>query len=161
MVTGQSAFELHAVAAALAQVSHWHCLPAALRHGGFAADKVRVFVPVVLVRSIFSVAMMPPTSGGQSRLVAPHSTFGETPLMSHALPFRCPAEHVPPRAPSLALPSPRQRGHGSERTGPLKTFEIKTALVAEAPDSTFAVPVIVPLIWLPIQVDTPPAASGR
>ena len=27
-------------------------------------------------------------------------TFGETPLVSHALPLRIPDEHVPPRAPS-------------------------------------------------------------
>jgi len=78
MVAGQSAFVLHGVAAALARVSHWHTLPAAARHGGLADDSVRAFVPVVLLRSIFSVAMTPPASGGQSRLVAPHSTFGET-----------------------------------------------------------------------------------
>src|ERR1051326_912387 len=44
---------------------------------------------------------------------------------------------------------------------PLYTRESSVALVADAPLSMFAVPVMVPLIWLPTQVDTPPAASGK
>src|SRR5215510_1716169 len=71
----QSAFELHGVAAALSQVSHWHLLvvqPPDV-HVGFDADRVRVLVPVVLSRLIGRVAISAPPSGGQSRLVEPNA----------------------------------------------------------------------------------------
>src|SRR6185369_7480357 len=121
--TGQSALVEHACAPELLQVSHWHrhgapphevaVLKPVARHCGFAALSVRVFVPVVLVRSIARFAMLPPASGGQSRLVEPHSAFGDVPLMSHASPTRSPALQVPLRTPSFVPPSPTQRGHGS------------------------------------------------
>ena len=84
-----------------------------------AAESVRVFVPVVFDRSIGSVAINEPPGGGQSRLVEPQTVFGDVPFTSHALVLRGPEEHVPPRAPSLVLPSPTQRGHGSASVGPL------------------------------------------
>src|SRR6185369_13791257 len=121
--SGQSALLAHACAPELLQVSHWHrhgapphdvaVLKPVARHCGFAVLSARVFVPVVFVRSIARFAMLPPASGGQSRLVDPHSAFGDVPLMSHALPTRSPALHVPPRTPSFVPPSPTQRGHGS------------------------------------------------
>jgi hypothetical protein len=45
----------------------------------------------------------------------------------------------------LAVPSPTQRGHGSARVGPLKTRDVRVALVADDPVSMLAVPLIVPL----------------
>jgi len=161
--SGQSALVAQDCALPLLQVSHWHrfVVKPVARQGGFDVLSVRVLVPVVFVRSIPRFAMLPPASGGQSRLVEPHSAFGDVPLMSHARVARSPAVQVPPRTPSFAPPSPTHRGHGSPSVGPEKTLDRKVAVVAAVPLSTFAVPLIVPLIWLPTQVATPPAASGR
>ncbi len=52
------------------------------RQFGFAALSVRVTVPVVFVRSIGKVAITPPASGGQSRLVEPKAALGDEPVMS-------------------------------------------------------------------------------
>ncbi len=85
---GQSAFELHGFAARLLQVSHMHLFdvnPTA-RQFGLAAVSDFVRVPVELVRSIGNVAIRPPESGGQSRLVLLQNRFGDVPLMSHVCP---------------------------------------------------------------------------
>jgi hypothetical protein len=82
--TGQSAFALHAFAVELLHVSHMHLFvvnPTA-RQFGLAAESVFVRVPVEFVRSMFSVAMMPPVSGGQSRLVLFQKRFGDVPFTS-------------------------------------------------------------------------------
>ncbi len=131
------------------------------RQFGLAALSVRVTVPVVFERLIGKVAITPPASGGQSRLVEPKATLGEEPVMSQILPVRCPPEHVPPRMPSFGVASPSHCGHGSLSVGPEKTCDERFAVVAADPVSTLAVPVMVPTIRLPTQVDTPPAASGR
>ncbi len=118
---GQSAFVAHGVEAASSQVSHWQRLvvhPPAVQ-SGLDVVKVRTLVPVVLLRLIGSVAINAPESGGQSRLVEPNETFGDEPLMSQTLPLRWPPEQVPPRTPSLVVPSPMQFGHGLESVMPL------------------------------------------
>ena len=81
---GQSAFTAHGFAAPLLQVSHAHFsdVNPTARQFGLAAESVLVRVPVVLVRSIANVAMMPPASGGQSRLVFDQNRFGDVPLTS-------------------------------------------------------------------------------
>ena len=117
---GQSAFALHGFAAELLQVSHMHfsVVNPTARQFGLAAESVLVLVPVVLVRSIGKVAMMPPVSGGQSRLVRPQNGFGDVPLTSHVCPTFWPLSHEPPRVLSFAAPSPTHFGHGPALVGP-------------------------------------------
>src|SRR4029079_16644071 len=67
---------------------------------------------------------------------------------------------VQPRTLSFDVVSPTHFGHGPELVGPEYTREIRAAVVAAEPCSTWAVPVITPLIWFDTQVETPPAANG-
>ena len=158
----QSALVLHGVAAKLSHVSQRHLndVKFGVRQFGFAADTVRVWVPVELLRLIGSDATCAPPVGGQSRLVLPQNRFGELPLMSHVWPMFGPTSHVPPRRPSFGVASPMHFGHGFG-FGPVATREMSCTLDAALPVSMLAVPVIAPVIWLPTQVATPPAASGR
>ncbi len=160
---GQSALEAHGSAACVAQVSHRHCSvvnPGAVQNG-LPAVMPRETEPVVLLRLIGRLAITPPESGGQSRLVAPKKTFADAPLMSQAWPFRCPPEHVPPRLPSFDVGSPVHLGQGSSAVGPEKTCEMSWIVAAPEPASTFTVPLTGPTTRLPTHVETPPAASGR
>jgi hypothetical protein len=85
---GQSAFEPHGLAATLLHVSQKHLRPVnpTARQFGLAVERVRVRVPVELVRSIGKVASTPPEAGGQSRLVLAQTRFGDVPLMSQVWP---------------------------------------------------------------------------
>ena len=118
---GQSAFVMHASAFALLQVSHRHLsvVNAESVQFGLLAVRLRVTVPVELLRSIFNVAMMP-EDGGQSRLVRPKSGRPATsPFASHARPAREPPSQVPAATPSLMPPVSLQRGHGLSVAMPL------------------------------------------
>src|SRR6266403_1179094 len=79
---------------------------------GFAADTVRVSVPVELLRLIGSAATTAPEAGGQSRLVLPQNRFIELPFTSHVRPAFGPTSQVPPRLPSFGVVSPTHFGHG-------------------------------------------------
>ena len=118
---GQSALAAHGFAAMLLQVSQKHLfvVNARERQFGLAAERVRVRVPVELVRSIGNVAMIPPVAGGQSRLVRPQKRFGEVPLTSQVCVTFCPLSQVPPRTLSFAAPSPTHFGHGPALVGPV------------------------------------------
>jgi len=159
---GQSALAAHGGDAALLQVSQRHfdaVKPGAVQLG-LALVSVTVLVPVELVRLIGNDATCDAGFGGQSRLVLPQKRFGEVPLTSHVRPAFGPVSHVPLRVPSFAAPSPMHFGHGFG-FGPVKTREIRFAVVAAVPVSMLAVPLMMPLIWFVTQVATPPATSGR
>ena len=158
----QSALLLHGSAAKSLQVLQRHFKvpkPGAVQLG-FAADTVRVSVPVELLRLIGSAATTAPETGGQSRLVLPQNRFIELPFTSHVRPAFGPTSQVPPRLPSFGVVSPTHFGHGFG-FGPVETREINWTCDAALPVVTFAVPVIEPFTWLPTHVATPPAASGR
>ena len=53
------------------------------RQLGFAVVSVFVSSPVVFVKSMLRAAIIPPSSGGQSRPVLPNAAFGDEPLTSH------------------------------------------------------------------------------
>jgi hypothetical protein len=119
--SGQSALSSQGSALPLLQVSqkHLRCVKPGARQFGLAAESVFDLVPVVFVRSIGSVAINAPPSGGQSRLVVPNAMFAVWPLTSQGSPAFAPLSHIPFCSPSFAAASPRHRGHGSETVGPL------------------------------------------
>src|SRR6185295_5381387 len=161
---GQSAFELQASAATVAQVSQkqsWLVWPVAVHFTPLVAS---VVVPVVawlnLMASLPTIAAL---GGGQSKLTSPKKAL--EPETSQLRPFFGPPLHVPPRTPSRGVGSLTQIGHGCDTVRPLCTAASSWTSAADSPacgpvSAMLAVPVSALVYRLTTQTGTAPDESG-
>ena len=138
------------LAAALLQVSQAHLGPVAPEQFGLAVVIALLTVPVELLRSIGSVAMVLAVVAGQSRLVWPKSGRPGHRAVGVAGLRRCARRPSTCRRATLSLMVRIADAGRTRRVGrrALWTREIRFATVTASPVSTFAVPLTLPLNWL-------------